>query len=156
MTSEGPVFGVCTEGVEYTARIGGYAVIIRDGDLIATVRTPKGLFLPGGAVEADETTEDAAVREVLEETGLEIRVLGLIGRADERVYKRSEQRYYRKECYFYLAEVVAESGPGSEDDHILQWISAQEAETALSHDSQKWALDQWRRTRLMSRDPPAC
>ena len=35
--------------------------------------------LPGGAIEADETAAAAAVREVKEETGLDVKVLRLVG-----------------------------------------------------------------------------
>jgi 8-oxo-dGTP diphosphatase len=44
------------------------------------VEPNKGLWtLPGGYVEVDETPDQAVVREVAEETGLETWVLGLIG-----------------------------------------------------------------------------
>ena len=54
-------------------------VIIRQGDRIALVRRDKepskGLWtFPGGAIELGESLRDAAQREALEETGLEVEV----------------------------------------------------------------------------------
>jgi 8-oxo-dGTP pyrophosphatase MutT (NUDIX family) len=40
---------------------------------------PKAYKLPGGLVEADERIEDAATREVLEETGVHTRFEGMVG-----------------------------------------------------------------------------
>jgi 8-oxo-dGTP pyrophosphatase MutT (NUDIX family) len=56
------------------------AVIIRVNDQILLVNDPHyrggGWILPGGAVELGETTRDAAVREVHEETGINVEVSG--------------------------------------------------------------------------------
>ena len=142
MIVETPVFGSFDEEVDYISRPGGYAVVVDDHERIATVVTPKGRFLPGGAVEGDETSEQAAVRETLEETCLHIRVMRPLGRADEIVFKQSEGKYYRKECDFYLAEVVASDGTASEADHTLDWIKLDQARSAMTHQSQAWALDQ--------------
>ena len=57
-------------------------VFIRQGDGILLVRQSYGAeywSLPGGVVEAGESIEEAARREVREETGLEVRILRVIG-----------------------------------------------------------------------------
>ena len=55
---------------------------IRQGDCILLVRQREGeryWTLPGGAVEPGEPVDQAAIREVREETGLEVRLLRLVG-----------------------------------------------------------------------------
>ncbi len=59
-------------------------VLFDDSKRILLVKRRRDPFkgkwaLPGGFVEYGERTEDAVVREVLEETGLETRVVKLIG-----------------------------------------------------------------------------
>ncbi len=65
-------------------------VFIRKGDTILLVKQSYGnqyWSLPGGVVEFGESVDQAAIREVKEETGLDIRVkrmIGLYSRPDEQ------------------------------------------------------------------------
>ncbi|MDA0271426.1 MAG: NUDIX hydrolase [Chloroflexi bacterium] len=54
------------------------AIIVEDGAVLLTLRGDgRGWDLPGGFIEYDEDIEEAARRELLEETGLEIAIDGV-------------------------------------------------------------------------------
>jgi 8-oxo-dGTP diphosphatase len=64
-------------------RVAAYAVVTDEAGRVLLARWNPGQFvkwtLPGGGMEPGEHPEDAAVREVYEETGYEIALDGLIG-----------------------------------------------------------------------------
>lgn len=66
------------------------AIIVQDGRvLMARRREREGKLLwafPGGGIEAGETPEEAAVREVAEEVGLEVAAVQVLG---DRVHPQS-------------------------------------------------------------------
>lgn len=47
--------------------------------IIERVNAPKGFAIPGGFIEEGEFAESAAVREMKEETGLDVELIGLLG-----------------------------------------------------------------------------
>ena len=61
------------------------AAVVRDGERVLVTKRPEGAHLsghdefPGGRREPGETLEAACVREVKEEVGLDVRVVGLLG-----------------------------------------------------------------------------
>jgi ADP-ribose pyrophosphatase YjhB (NUDIX family) len=84
-------------------------LIVRNGKLLLLHREKRGEAydaLPGGTVEPGETPEAAAVREVLEETGLRVEIGG-------RVLVLTNQG--REESYFEAASVTGEARLGGEE-----------------------------------------
>jgi len=77
-----------SEDREYPARpfIGVGAVVVKDGQVLMIRRGQpprEGQWsIPGGLQEVGETAADAALREVLEETGVTARITGFLGHVD--------------------------------------------------------------------------
>lgn len=51
-----------------------YGVVIKDNKLLVLPQDSKGYVLPGGGVEIDELSEAAVIREVKEETGIDVQI----------------------------------------------------------------------------------
>jgi ADP-ribose pyrophosphatase YjhB (NUDIX family) len=105
-------------------------MIIQDGRVLLVERAKEPLkgywSLPGGAVETGEALEDALRREVLEETGLEVEVLGLV-EVFERVTRDAEGA---AEYHYILLDYVCVPTGGvlcaADDAAEARWFSLAE------------------------------
>lgn len=101
-------------------------VVVRRGDRFLLVHECKHgqlWYLPAGRVEPGETFVDAACRETLEESGIPVRVTGVI-----RI-EHSPAAYGTRMRVIFLAEPVDDTPPKSQaDEESLEaaWVSLEE------------------------------
>tara|TARA_B100000315_G_scaffold212633_1_gene210104 strand:+ start:655 stop:1140 length:486 start_codon:yes stop_codon:yes gene_type:complete len=83
-----PVCPKCDRVVYHDPKVAATCIVERDGQVLMVRRNVQpgiGLWsIPGGYVDRGEVVEEAAVREVLEETGLDVEVIRLLGLYSER------------------------------------------------------------------------
>jgi ADP-ribose pyrophosphatase YjhB (NUDIX family) len=101
------------ERIGATARLRvGCSATIFDGTherILLTRRTDNSRWcLPGGAVEAGESVEETCIREVREETGLEVRVIRLIGvySSPHRIVEYADGNRWQFISLSFEAEVI--------------------------------------------------
>ena len=78
-----PVCPECDRVVYYDPKVAATCIVEREGQVLMVCRGVQpgiGLWsIPGGYVDRGEVVEEAAVREVQEETGLDVEVVRLLG-----------------------------------------------------------------------------
>jgi 8-oxo-dGTP diphosphatase len=133
-------FGHRQAGATYRRRPGAYGVALRDG-LVLVVDTPEGRFLPGGAIDGEESVLEALRREVAEETGYELVDAAPIGMASQLMTTRAAGEAIEKVGHFFRVALLEEpAGGGIEADHRARWVPAQEAIATLAEEASAWAV----------------
>ena len=104
------------------------AVVAReDGAVLLIRRTDNGDWaLPGGAVEMNESVADAAVRETLEETGIQVEVTGLLGvYSDPRhvIHFTSNDEVRREFSVVLTARPVGGQPARSAESSDVRWVA---------------------------------
>lgn len=99
-----------------THRVGAFAIIRNDeGAVLISRRVDSGWYnLPGGGVEPDESAPEGLIREVREETGLDVEVGRLVG-----LYAKPQKHEI---VLTFAARVVGGTMQSSDeaDDHV--WV----------------------------------
>jgi len=117
---------------EYPDRpvVGVGGVVVRAGAVLLVERAAEPLkgrwTLPGGVVELGETLEAALVRELREETGLEVRVLELVEALDRITPDDAQRVRYHYVLLDYLCEPAAGEAHAGSDVAAVAWVQPEE------------------------------
>lgn len=111
-------------------------IVVRDGEILIVHRERYDDWsLPKGHVEPDEAWEDAALREVWEETGLRCELGDYVGASHYEVHggEPKEVRYWRM--------TSNDEARASNEVDAVRWVSVDDARNALSYARERELLD---------------
>lgn len=113
-----------------------------DGNFEWVIIKPSGRNqwrLPKGIIDKGETSLKAAEREVEEEAGIDVEVLGKIGQ-DKYFYVLGKDRIYKIVTYFLMRYIKEAKGPLSWETEQILWLPYEEAFEKLSFKGEKEIL----------------
>jgi len=117
-------------------------VVVRGGEVVVIVPVKRAadgrrvLGLPKGHLDGDETPEQAAQREVAEETGVQAELVSELGDVRYRYERRG--RRVAKVVRFYLFRYL--SGDVADHDHEIEearWIPLEQAVRELTYPGER-------------------
>jgi 8-oxo-dGTP pyrophosphatase MutT (NUDIX family) len=116
-------------------------VVVRDGDVVVIVPRRRGahgdkvLGLPKGHLDGNESELEAAIREVREETGVEVEPVEKLGEISYTFERRRQP--VDKRVAFFLLEY--RSGELAHDHEIEQvrWMPLEEAVSSLTYEGER-------------------
>ena len=123
---------------------GGFVISSSDGSLVALMaRFNRGgkleWCIPKGHLEANETNEQAALREVFEETGLQAKIIEYLGEVSYQFIQGGKR--VNKTVHVYLMEQTGGELSFDKDPHKeaseLEWVQVSELLTRLSHSNER-------------------
>src|SRR4051794_37259991 len=109
--------------------VGVGAVVVRGDEVLLIQRGREPMMgawsLPGGLLELGETTAEGVVREVMEETGVQVRPIAIVGTIDRIVRDESERVRFHYVVVDWLCVPVEEAltePVGGDDATEAMWV----------------------------------
>lgn len=92
-------------------------------------------YLPKGGLNKGETIEQAALREVREETGLDVRVLAPIGVIEYWFFVRGA-RVHKRVHYFLMEPTGGDFSRRDQENDRADWFELEAALSAMSYENE--------------------
>ena len=120
-------------------------VVNESADILLICRTDNGNWsLPGGAMDLGESLGQTAIRETLEETGIEVRLTGVSGiyTNPNHVLEYTSNGEVRQEfsVVFTAEKVGGQRTPSSESSQV-EWVASGDALSRQMHASMKKRIE---------------
>ncbi len=120
---EYPAYPICGVGI----------VCFKDDHVLLVKRAKPPITwewsIPGGRQELGETTREAGLRELLEETGIEARLIGLIDVIDTVRADADGRVQYHYTLVDFAAEWISGDPVAADDVSDARWVRIEEIET---------------------------
>jgi 8-oxo-dGTP pyrophosphatase MutT (NUDIX family) len=122
---------------------GGAVISVRDGAAYVAMIATRGRTrwgLPKGAVSQGETSEQAALREVLEETGLEAEIVKPLDTI-EYFFRAGDTLIHKKVDFYLMAHRGGTMTPQLSEVDDVEWVELSAAIERASFPSEKKLLE---------------
>jgi 8-oxo-dGTP diphosphatase len=123
-------------------RIGSAVLVEHEGKILLGKRNKANCYgqwvIPGGGVDWGETIEDAGIREIKEETNLDVNIVKRLG------YKEivNLPGQYHSVVFFHLAKAKHFNLQAKEDLSEVKFFTVEEIKQLPKVDSVEWAIKQ--------------
>ena len=129
---------------EYKKVFSAGGVVLRrvDDELEVALIRIKGntkFQLPKGLADEGETSEDAALREIREETGLEAEIVSHIGKISYRYsadYGDGLRNFEKTVDFFLMRYISGETADHDDEVEEAVWMNIADAEASMSYESE--------------------
>ncbi|RZQ62258.1 NUDIX hydrolase [Amycolatopsis suaedae] len=121
------------------------AVLNNDGKILLIHKVDNDLWaLPGGGHDAGEYIADTAVREVLEETGIQVKVTGLVGlyTNPNHVMRYDDGEVRQQFSMCFSAELIGgEAREDGSETKAVRWVDVNKLDELNIHPSMRLRID---------------
>ncbi|MDQ6810417.1 MAG: NUDIX domain-containing protein [Actinomycetota bacterium] len=117
-------------------------MVVRDGEVVVIVPTRRAsdgsrvLALPKGHIDPGETTQQAAEREIREETGIVAEPVRELGEA-RYWYRRDGKTIPKSVTFFLFAYVSGDTEDHDEEVEEARWMGLSVAQSELTHAAER-------------------